>query len=64
MRRELLSYPAYSPNLAPLDFHPFWKLKTFLARQKFVCNKEATQVVIDYFKDFKENHFGKGIGNL
>ena len=54
---ELFPHPAYLPDLAPSDFHMFWKLKTFLAQKKIVSNEEVIQAVNDYFEGLKENHF-------
>lgn len=39
---ELLPHPAYSPDLAPLNFHLLPKL--------------SSVQVVDYFEDFEENH--------
>ena len=61
---QLLPHPAYSPDLAPSDFHLFPKLKNFLAGQKFGSNEEVIQVVNEYFEGLEENHFKEGIGNL
>ena len=64
LRFELLSHPAYSPDLVPSDFHLFQQVRTFLPGQKFVCIEEAIQAVNYYFEALEENHFRKGIRNL
>ena len=61
---QLLSHPAYSPDLAASDFHLFQKLTTFLVKQKFVCSEEAIQVANDYFESLEEKHLRKKIESL
>ena len=64
LRFELLSHLAYSSDLAPLDYHLFPKLKTFLAGQKFESNEEIIQEANKYFGGLEETHFFERIANL
>jgi transposase len=40
--REIFDYPSYSPDLAPIDYHLFTKMKVWLANQRFHTNEELT----------------------
>lgn len=61
---DLLPHPAYSPDLAPSDFHLFPKLKNFLGGQRFENNSEVMSAVDSYFEGLEENHFRDGIKAL
>lgn len=58
---ELLPHPAYSPDLAPSDFHLFPNLKKHLGGQKFSTNEEVEDAVNLYFEGLEESFFKKGI---
>ncbi|EYB85943.1 hypothetical protein Y032_0287g1428 [Ancylostoma ceylanicum] len=64
LRFEILPHPAYSPDLAPSDFHLFPKLKIFLAGRKFQSIQEVIEAVDGYFEDLEECHFRQGIEKL
>lgn len=64
LRFELLPHPAYSPDLAPSDYHLFPKLKIFLSGKKFNSNEDVIQEVNAYFEDLEETHFREGIEKL
>lgn len=64
LRFQLLPHPAYSPDLAPSDYHLFPKLKTFLAGRKFESNEDVIQKVNQYFESIEAIHFREGIAKL
>ena len=64
LRFEILPHPAYSPDLAPSDFHLFPNLKSFLAGKRFRSNEEVIDAVDGYFEDLEESHFQAGIEKL
>lgn len=61
---ELLPHPAYSPDLAPSDFHLFPNLKKHLGGQKFLTNEEVEAAVNLYFEDLEESFFKTGMEAL
>ena len=61
LRFEILPHPAYSPDLAPSDFHLFPNLKSFLAGKRFRSNEEVIDAVDGYLEDLEESHFQAGI---
>lgn len=61
---ELLPHPAYSPDLAPSDFHLFPNLKKHLGGQKFSSNEEVEAAVGDFFEGLEETFFMTGIQAL
>ncbi|GBN75275.1 hypothetical protein AVEN_141105-1 [Araneus ventricosus] len=44
-RWEEFDHPAYSPDLAPSDYHPFQYLKRFLAGQHFPSDDDMQTTV-------------------
>jgi len=42
MRREVLPHPAYSPNLAPSDFHLFGPIRETLGGERFRTGNEVS----------------------
>jgi histone-lysine N-methyltransferase SETMAR len=42
---EVFEHPAYSPDLAPSDFHLFRKLKEFLGGRRFRSDEEVNDAV-------------------
>jgi hypothetical protein len=42
---EVFEHPAYSPDLAPGDFHSFPKLKKFLGGRRFKSDEEVKDAV-------------------
>ena len=59
-----LNHPAYSPGIAPSDYHLFSNLKKFLRLKNFSSDDEAVTTVEDYFIDLNSELFCKGIQNL
>lgn len=61
---ELLPHPAYSPDLAPSDYHLFRSMAHFLRRRNF-DNIEAVQVgLAEFFASKTRNWYRRGIMNL
>ena len=42
---EVFEHPAYSPDLAPSDFHLFPTLKEFLGCRRFISDEEVKDAV-------------------
>lgn len=61
---ELLPHPAYSPDLAPSDFHLFPNLKKYLGGQRFSTNDEVIAAVDEYFDDLQDSFYKSGIESL
>ncbi|EYC43836.1 hypothetical protein Y032_0479g2214 [Ancylostoma ceylanicum] len=54
---EILPHPAYSPDLAPSDFHLFPNLKKLLAGRRFRFSEEVIEAVDGYFEHLEKGHF-------
>ena len=54
-----LNHPAYSPDIAPFDYHLFSNLKKFLRLKNFSSDDEAVTTVEDYFTDLNLEFFVK-----
>ena len=61
---ELMSHPAYSPDLAPSDYHLFLELKTFLREKNFKNPEELRKGVAEYFSFKNEEFYLSGIHDL
>ena len=59
-----LNYPAYSPYIAPSDYHLFSNLKKFLRLKNFSSDNEAVTTVEHYLTDLNSEFFCKGIQSL
>ena len=59
-----LNHPAYSPDIAPSDYHLFSNLKKYLRGKSFGSNNEAITTVEDYLNDLDSNFFCHGIESL
>ena len=59
-----LNHPAYSPDIAPTDYHLFSNLKKFLRGKNFSSDDEAITTVEDYLTDLNSEFFCKGIQSL
>ena len=61
---EVLPHPAYSPNLAPSDYHLFRSTQHFLSEKTFQDIESVRKEVVQYF-DFKPvSFFEKRIQSL
>jgi [histone H3]-lysine36 N-dimethyltransferase SETMAR len=61
---ETLSHPAYSPDLAPSDYHLFRSMAHALAEQKFSSYENVQIWVEEWFASKSEDFFRAGIRQL
>lgn len=61
---ELLPHPAYSPDLAPSDYHLFSNLKKYLRGRHFHDDEEAKNCVENWLSEQEENFYLIGIRKL
>jgi [histone H3]-lysine36 N-dimethyltransferase SETMAR len=61
---EVLPHPAYSPDLAPSDYHLFLGLKTSLRNIVFKNLQETENAIVRYFESKTQNFFQHGIRQL
>ena len=61
---EVLEHPAYSPDLAPSDYHLFGPLKNALRGRRFSTDKEVREVVHKWLRDQPKTFFLEGIHKL
>ncbi len=59
-----LNHPAYSPDIAPSDYHLFSNLKKILRGKNFSSDDEAMTTVNDYLNDLDSEFFCTGIESL
>jgi len=58
---EVLEHPAYSPDLAPSDFHLFGPLKNDLRGRRFAADDEVKEAVHDWLRSQPQTFFSNGI---
>ena len=61
MNWEVLDLPAYSPDLAPSDFHLYVPLKNALRSLRFATDDEVKEAVHDWLRSQTQTFFPKGI---
>ena len=61
---ELLEHPAYSPDLAPSDYHLFKHLKNFIRGTRFSSNDEVSVAVNQWFRDQPKDFYLAGVRSL
>lgn len=61
---EVLEHPAYSPDLAPSDFHLFGPMKKHLQGQRFNTVQEAQDAVKTWLNSLDTDFFHSGIDAL
>lgn len=61
---EILEHPAYSPDLAPSDFHLFPKLKEHIRGTKFDDDDAVMAAVEEFFECQEKYFFSEGIRKL
>ena len=61
LKWQLLPHPAYSPDLAPSDFHLFGPLKDPLRGRRFGCESELKSAVNEVVKTMSKDWFEEGI---
>ena len=59
-----LNHPAYSPDIAPTDYHMFSHLKKFLRGKSFDSDDEVIATVESYLSDLDSEFFSTGIESL
>jgi histone-lysine N-methyltransferase SETMAR len=64
LRLECIPHPAYSPDLAPSDYHAFGPLKEALGGKKFSTDDEITEAVHRWLRSQSEEFFSRGIQAL
>ena len=61
---EVLQHPAYSPDLAPSDYHIFAPLKDALQGRKFSSDEAVQKAVHEWLCDQPKTFFSDGIHKL
>jgi [histone H3]-lysine36 N-dimethyltransferase SETMAR len=61
---EVLPHPAYSPDLAPSDYHLFWDLQHELDEQHFENDEDVKKWLQSYFDQKPRIFFDRGIRRL
>ena len=63
-RMQVLKHPAYSPDLAPSDYHLFAPLKDALQDRKLSSDEAVQKVVHEWLCDQPKTFFSDGIHKL
>ena len=61
LKWQLLLYPAYSPNLAPSDFHLFGPLKNPFRGRRFGCESKLKSAMNEVVKTISKDWFEQEI---
>ena len=61
---EILSHSAYSPDLAPSDYHLFASMGHALAQQRFISYEDVQKWLDDWFSSKEQQFFWRGIHKL
>ena len=61
---EVLPQPAYSPDIAPSDYHLFRSLQHFLSGKNFQIEKCIKNVLTDFFESKSQEFYNRGIKML
>jgi transposase len=61
---EIFDQPSYSPDLAPIDYHLFTKMKVWLATQRFHTNEELMDGVNNWLHNLAAPYFDEGLQKL
>lgn len=64
MRFEVLEHAAYSPDLAPSDYHLFGPLKNALRDRRFSSDQQVKDAVHTWLAAQPKTFFSEGIGKL
>jgi hypothetical protein len=59
-----MEHPAYSPDLAPSDFHLFGPLKEALRGRRFPCDDDVKAAVHQWLRAQPKTFFADGIKKL
>ena len=58
---ELIPHPAYSPDLAPIDYFLFQNLKKNIRGRHFRSNEEVVAAVEEWVRDKDPGFFSSGL---
>ncbi|GFW71882.1 putative transposable element [Trichonephila clavipes] len=58
---EVLMHPAYSPDLAPSDYHLFLALQNFLSDKKLESREDCENRLLDVFANKGQDFYERGI---
>lgn len=61
---ELLPHPAYSPDIAPSDYHLFRSMTHYLHDKKFNSDDDVKNAMVEFFDSKSEDFYGDGIRSL
>ncbi len=61
---NIVNHPAYSPDLAPSDYHLFPNMKSHFAGSDFDNDEEIKDAVMTYLKSLDANFYEEGISKL
>jgi len=61
---EVLEHPAYSPDVAPSDFHRLGALKNVLRGRRFSTDDEVKEAAHDWLRSQPQTFFSSGIKKL
>jgi len=61
LKWEAMEHPAYSPDLAPSDFHLFGMLKNSLRGSRFSCDDDVKAAVHQWLRTQPKTSFADGI---
>lgn len=61
---EILLHAAYSPDLAPSDYHLFASMGHALAEQRFISYENVQKWLEDWFASKEQDFFWRGIHKL
>ena len=61
---EVIPHPAYSPDLAPSDYHMFRSLSHFLQGRRFGSEEEVKNGIAEFFASKKPEWYRHGIEQL
>ncbi|EGI59617.1 Histone-lysine N-methyltransferase SETMAR, partial [Acromyrmex echinatior] len=61
---ELLSHPAYSPDLAPCDYFLFPNLKKLFGEKRFITREKFTAETEAYFEGLDKSYYSDGLKKL
>ncbi|KAG5308147.1 SETMR methyltransferase, partial [Acromyrmex insinuator] len=63
-RYELLSHPAYSPDLIPCDYFLFSNLKKWFGGKRFINREQLITETEAYFEGLDKSYYSDGLKKL